>query len=240
MARPAGLIDPRSGDRGRSITAWILYDIYTVTSQGGATELIERLHAASRAGDRAERTLRTAAVLSEALSAAGAHPVLVGGGAVEVYTRSAYTTRDLDFVAAVTEEAERTMWALGFERDRRHWLHEELGLVVEFPGTTLAPAESVSIDVDGTELRIISREDLVVDRLASWKHWGWEPDGAAAVLLLAIHDDVDTTRLTRRARQEDVADALSVLQPLARRDGPVTAEELQRLRAELDPSEESP
>lgn len=86
---------------------------------------------------------------------------------MEIYTRSAYTTRDLDFVAATTEALKTTMLGLGFEQEGRHWLHKDLGIVVEFPGTTIAPARAVSIDVDGSELRIIQRaqEESVDDAL---------------------------------------------------------------------------
>lgn len=198
----------------------------------------ERLREAAGSTDRAERTLGLAAALTEVLTEAGSRPVLVGGGAVEIYTRSAYTTHDLDFVAALTESASEAMAGLGFELDGRHWIHEELGIVVEFPGTTLAPAEAVSIEVDGVELRIIAVEDLIVDRLASWKHWGWDPDGAAAVLLLALHRDLDQRRLRQRAADEDVADALGSLRPLAERDEPISEDELRRLRASLKDSGE--
>ena len=195
--------------------------------------LVDRLRAAADSEDRAERTLRLAAVVSEALSAAGGRPVLVGGGAVEIYTRSAYTTHDLDFVAAVTDEVIEAMVELGFERDGRHWVSSALGVVVEFPAIALEPAAAVSVEVEGYELRIIAVEDLIVDRLASWKHWGWDPDGAAAVILLAIHDDLDRGRLRRRAFEEDVMDALTSLAPLAESTRPVTDEELRELRARL-------
>ena len=199
---------------------------------------VTRLREAAGSNDRAERTMGLAAVLSGVLTEAGSRPVLVGGGAVEIYTRSAYTTRDLDFVAAMTESASKAMAGLGFDRDGRHWIHEELGIVVEFPGTTLAPAEAISIDVDGIELRIIAVEDLVVDRLASWKHWGWDPDGAAAVILLALHQDLDQERLRKRAIDEHVADALESLRPLAGSDEPISEDELRRLRASLKGSGE--
>ncbi len=198
------------------------------------TSPFTRFLAATESEDRSERTLQIAAALCEALTAAGSHPVLVGGGAVEIYTRSAYTTRDLGFVAAVTDELGNTMLQLGFEREGRHWVHEQLGVVVGFPGTTLGDAEAVSIDVDGAELRIISVEDLIVDRLASWKHWGWGPDGAAAVILMAIHTDLDADRLWQRGAQEEVADAMERLQPLARGNAPVTEQQLRRLRLELE------
>lgn len=196
--------------------------------------LTSKLREAAGLEDRALRTLRTAAVLSEALERAGATaPVLVGGGAVEVYTRGAYTTHDLDFVAATSKTLARTLASLGFASDGRHWVHDELALIVEFPSSVLAPAESVSIEVDGTELRVISVEDLIVDRLASWKHWSWDPDGAAASLLLALHPDLDASRLLARAEQEDVADALALLRPLAEGSQEITAARLGRLRRRM-------
>jgi len=191
------------------------------------------LRAAARVEERAERTLRLAAVLSAALAAAGARPVLVGGGAVEIYTRSAYTTRDLDFVAAVTADVEKTMLHLGFEREGRHWVHTGLAIVVEFPGTAIEPARQVSIDVDGLELHIIAVEDLIVDRLASWKQWGWDPDGAAAAILLASHTDLDRRRLRKRAAEEDVAEALDSITKLAGSGTTASEEALRRARADL-------
>jgi hypothetical protein len=195
-----------------------------------SSRYLDRLRSASAAPERAERTLLTAAALSDALSAAGCLPVLVGGGAVEIYTRSAYTTRDLDFVAATTPAVDTLMADLGFEKEGRHWAHEALGIVVEFPGTALGAAESVSIDVDGSNLHIIAIEDLVVDRLAGWKRWGWDPDGAAATLLLSLHADLDAARLEQRAATEDVADALAAIRPLAEAAEPLTPDRLRRLR----------
>lgn len=203
-----------------------------------SSEFEPLLRAAGQTDDRAERTLRLAAVLSGALRAAGARPVLVGGGAVEIYTRSAYTTRDLDFVAAVTEEVANTMIELRFEREGRHWVHTELGIVVEFPATVLAPARDVAIDVDGLELRIITIEDLIVDRLASWKHWGWDPDGAAAAILLAGHPDLDRRRLRQRAFDEDVGDALEGVTKLVEAGKRATDAALRRARKELTARED--
>lgn len=192
------------------------------------------LSLAAREDDRARRAVRVAAVLAEALEAAGCRPVLVGGAAVEIYTRSAYTTFDLDFVAAETDELGPTMRALGFEREGRHWVERDLGVVVEFPSATLAPAQAESMEVDGRRLSVISVEDLIVDRLASWKHWGWEPDGAAAALLLALHPRRDNRRLRRRARAEDVLDALEVLEPVAARGDEIDASALRGLRDTLE------
>jgi len=174
-----------------------------------ADELRARLSSAARSVDPGERTLLLAAVLTDAFQPAGYKPILVGGAAVEVYTRAAYMTADLDFVAPSGSATRLVMETLGFKREGRVWYEAELGIVVEFPSSTLAPARATEIEVDGVTVAIIEVEDLIVDRLAAWKYWRWHPDGVAAGLLLAIHGDgLDTARLQDRCEREDVADAL--------------------------------
>ncbi len=175
-----------------------------------ADQLRSRLGEAARAADAGERTLLLAAVLTDAFKAVGWQPVLVGGAAVEVYTRAAYMTADLDFVAPSGPATQRVMEALGFEREGRVWYEAELGIVVEFPSSTLAPARATEIEVEGVAVAIIEIEDLIVDRLAAWKYWRWHPDGVAAGLLLAIHGGrLDEVRLGYRCEEEDVVDALA-------------------------------
>lgn len=185
-----------------------------------ADQLRSRLGEATRAADAGERTLRLAAVLTDAFKAVGYKPVLVGGAAVEVYTRAAYMTVDLDFVAPSGAATSRVMAALGFRREGRVWYEPELGIVVEFPSSTLAPARATEIEVEGVAVAIIEIEDLIVDRLAAWKYWRWHPDGVAAGLLLAIHGErLDAKRLQDRCEQEDVADAFAAVRRLLESSG---------------------
>lgn len=185
--------------------------------------LEQRLVEAAGTRDRSERTLRVAAVIEDALREAGDHPVLVGGAAVEVYTRALYTTVDLDFVAAGGESSAAALRALGFAQRGRAWLRDDLGVIVELPSSSLAPAKSVSMRVGSSKLEIISVEDLIVDRLAAWKYWGWHPDGVAAGLMLDIHGaGLDVARMETRARAEQAADALAVLRALLMEAKPLT------------------
>lgn len=113
-----------------------------------------------------------------------ATPILVGGAAVELYTLGAYTTGDVDLVGSVTPLAARLLKEAGFERHGRHWLHEPAQIFLEFPGTALDPDERTShIEVAGHEVRIISAEDLLIDRLGSWEYWQSSVDGVNALLL---------------------------------------------------------
>jgi hypothetical protein len=188
-----------------------------MTSNKRLQLLQAQLAEAASTDDVGARALRIAAVLTEALQAVGVRPVLVGGGAVEVYTRAAYMTADLDFVAPSRAATREVMESLGFVRQGRVWYAAELGIVVEFPSSTLAPARATGIEVDGIEVAIIAIEDLIVDRLAAWKYWRWHPDGVAAGLLLSIHADrIDERRLQSRCEEEDVADALGAVRDLLR------------------------
>jgi hypothetical protein len=127
-------------------------------------------------------------------------PVLVGGAAVELYTLGGYTTGDLDFVGSVTPEAARGLADAGFERHGRHWIHETAQVFVEFPGAVLDPKEEASwFELEGHRVRVISAEDLLVDRLGAWEYWQSSVDGVNALLLWrARNDGMDLERLERR------------------------------------------
>jgi hypothetical protein len=130
-------------------------------------------------------------------------PVLVGGAAVELYTLGAYTTGDVDLVGTVTPRAARALEGAGFERHGRHWIHEPAQVFVEFPGTALEPDEQTTwLEVEGRRVRIISVEDLLVDRLGGWEYWESSVDGVNALLLLrAQKERIDFARLERRVDQ---------------------------------------
>lgn len=137
-------------------------------------------------------------------------PVLVGGGAVELFTGGAYTTGDLDFVGHVSVSAKRLLENAGFQRVGRHWKHEEAQLFIEFPARSLeAGARATELDAFGKIVRVISPEDALVDRLAGWKFWKSDEHGVNAYLLYrAMGRDLERPRLEKRARAEQVEDAL--------------------------------
>jgi hypothetical protein len=143
-------------------------------------------------------------------------PILVGGGAVELYTGGAYTTGDLDFVGNVPTSVSKALTTAGFTREGRHWIHEEGGIFLEFPSSALdAGAIAAFIEVASAKVLIISPEDLIVDRLAAWKFWVSPIDGVNAYLLYRIqYRDLDLERLRERAEIEDVSDALRAVDDL--------------------------
>ncbi|MGH7588412.1 MAG: nucleotidyltransferase [Gemmatimonadota bacterium] len=140
-------------------------------------------------------------------------PALVGGGAVELYTGGAYVTGDLDFVGYMTDSAAKLLDEVGFRRIGRHWKHEEAQLFIELPGRFLeGGARAVELDAFGNTVRVISPEDVLIDRLAGWKFWKSHEHGVNAFLLYrALDRDLERPRLQERARVEHVQDALEEL-----------------------------
>lgn len=60
--------------------------------------------------------------------------IIVGGHAVELYTFSSYTTKDVDLVLEGYQKAGEILERLGFKKmpGSRHWYYEELGSPTPF------------------------------------------------------------------------------------------------------------
>ncbi len=146
-------------------------------------------------------------------------PILVGGGAVELYTSGGYTTGDLDFVGSVSTRVADALARAGFARAGRHWVHDAGEVFLEFPSDTLGPDERVAwFDVAGERLWVIAVEDLLVDRLGCWQYWKSAVDGVNAWLLWrAWGSRLDAARLESRLATAGWAMALNAVRALAAR-----------------------
>lgn len=156
-----------------------------------------------------ERHIEIIAILAEALKPHQLKPILVGGAAVEFYTRGGYTTGDIDLVAPGGRALAETMRALGFLKRGKDWVNDELEICIEYWADTLGPDEEFNeILYRGQRLRIISMEDLIVDRLCAFKWWGSTVDGVNVMLLLESSMGYDDKVTIRKGKREDVYDAL--------------------------------
>ena len=186
-----------------------------------ADELRTALARAASLDDGPRRQLEVAAVIAEALRAVGQEAVLVGGAALEFYTEGGISTGDLDLLAEGGPPLRAVMADLGFSRLGKDFVHKGLRLYVEFPRRSPGPTErTVLVQVGPRSLRVISLEDLLVDRLYAFKFWRSARDGVGAMLLGEL-GDLDEDRLAARAAEEDVSDALAavreVLEEVTRR-----------------------
>jgi len=166
-----------------------------------------------------ETALRLFARVSEAMKAQGhAAPILVGGGAVEVYTNSAVTTGDFDIVTARQDEFERELIRHGFVKPEGlghtplGWIHPELKLGFEVVSSTLLDGMAdrdrvvlLDLDEDG-EAAIVSVEDMIADRMGQHSSGSAPAMLAQARALFALHADADLAYMERRIRYESGGD----------------------------------
>jgi hypothetical protein len=161
------------------------------------------------------------AILSKQITAMGADmPIVVGGEALEIYTQGNYTTGDIDIKCSY-EEMEKTLHAMGFRKRGRAFYNEELDIYVDWMGATLeegaeAEERTVLVEInDNYIVRLISIEDLIVDRLNAAKWWQDSDSRMWAKVLLQIKEatgaQLDAEYLQRRATEEKVEDELKEL-----------------------------
>lgn len=175
------------------------------------------LKKAARKKDPAMRGVEIASVVASALHQINIDPVLVGGAVVSFYTEGKYTTQDIDMVSPSGSEVSEIMQKIGFKKIGKDFINKELGIYVEFPSESLGPTEKVDVvKVGGTRLKMISLEDIIVDRLSAYKYWGSTIDGVNAMIMLETANP-ERKRLEKRASEEDVLDALDYIEDLLER-----------------------
>eukprot|EP01037_Dinobryon_pediforme_P016781 gene16781-16962_t len=107
-------------------------------------------------------------------------PILVGGGAVELYTQGAVNTGDFDLVSTQQTALETIMMKHGFIRpsgpgiSTRGWIHPDLKLGFEVVGSRLLDGyadtsllQMIEVEAHGT-VAVISVEDLIADRMGQY------------------------------------------------------------------------
>jgi excisionase family DNA binding protein len=141
-------------------------------------------------------------------------PVIVGGNAVEFYTAGGYATADIDIVCP-SEPLEPVLLELGFEKEGRYWLNDDLGIVIEAPSSYLdAPAKEriVEVQIENMVVYIFGIEDLIVDRLSAFMYWASGDDFNWAKELANIHkEQIDWKYLGKTAQEGRITDALKKL-----------------------------
>lgn len=170
--------------------------------------LKDDLEEASHMEERGERALAITAVLQKALLSSKLHPILVGGAAVEVYTQGLYASGDIDYVLPTSDELKEVMKGLGFQREGRLFVHPQFQLIIEFPSSSLGMEESYEeINFRGISIRIITVEDLIIDRLIAFKWAKASMEGQNILLMLDRHPTI-IKNLKMKAKKHDVWDAL--------------------------------
>lgn len=218
-------------------------------NRASLAELRADLLRAAEIPDLAERTLEVVAVIEEAAAPLGIHPTIVGGMAVYFWTEDdAFLTYDIDVVMAVPDQLAAILAQLGFTRssDGRHWELEGTSVLLEAPSADLdADAHVTAVKLhSGRTANVLSRIDILLDRLDEFQATGHPLVGHQSLVLLAELADEEAADLDARAGQRRVTKILDAMRRLAdelpSRTQPPADDELHQiarkaLRAEYSP-----
>jgi hypothetical protein len=175
------------------------------------------------------RLILSAAVIATALQKQGMQATLVGGGAIELHAPDVYRTGDIDFVVVgrPRSEVDTVMQSLGLTPRGRHWIMDDL--FVEVPSTELEFPFDVR-RIGDFDLRVVSREGVLVDRINGFRHWKYWGGGMQAIVLLrAFGECVDEKELRRLLRREGAEHAYELLRAIADSDEEITVQRLDAL-----------
>jgi hypothetical protein len=185
-----------------------------------ASDLRAELMRAAQVADLAERTLEVVAIVEAVAAPLGVHPVVVGGMAVYFWTASdAFLTHDIDVVMEVPDEMAAKLAELGFVRtpNGRHWVLEGTEIFLEAPSSHL-DSDAVVAEVElpsGRTAKILSRVDVLLDRLAEFEGTGREMAAQQALVLLAGLSRDEVKDLDVRASSHHVGAILKAIRKLA-------------------------
>lgn len=145
-------------------------------------------------------------------------PILVGGGAAELFSTSMLATGDFDVVTGAQKAFEDALRHDGFVKpsgpgmSTRGWIHPDLALGFEVVSSVLLDGLAdrtrvVRIDLgeDGI-VAIISVEDMIADRAGQFASGSAPEMIGQARILLSLNPKLDRVYLERRIAEETAGD----------------------------------
>ena len=136
---------------------------------------------------------------------------MVGGAAQLIHTGQERLT-DIDMVGPIDSRDEATLAQAGFVRDGRHWISgsEDGEIAVEVPGETLFGDDTPEIiqveGVEGVVVRVISINDLIMDRLIQATDGTLVTWEEALALAIAAQDRIDWSVIEARCSDAQADD----------------------------------
>ena len=136
--------------------------------------------------------------------------VIVGGSAIEIYTRGGYVSGDID-IRADKASVHRVLARWNFKDEGRLWIRSDWRLAIDVVGDKYSgdPYRATTISTPYGPVRIAVVEDVFVKRLASAKHWKVQAALKEAEFLWKDYrGTMDIQYLERQAKAYDVVDLL--------------------------------
>lgn len=165
-----------------------------------------------------ERKLAVVSLIDQLVQRLDWRAIVIGGLAVEFWTRGLYSTADIDLYLPHGPAVDDLFAELGFRKEGRHWVLPEHEIFVEAPASFPAESEEiVEIGLEsGRKVLVLSVEDVVVDRLHQFVSGGHRDVAEQAVALLGT-EGLEYARLIARASEEGLSEALVELERIAQR-----------------------
>lgn len=185
------------------------------------SELRAELLRVAQTPNLAERTLEVVAIVEHVAAPMRIHPVVVGGMAVYFWTASdAFLTHDIDVVMEVPELLEIKLAELGFAKtaNGRHWALEGTDVFLEAPSSHLDDGVLV-VEVtlpSGRTAKVLSRVDILMDRLDEFQATGHEVVGRQILALLGGMPQDELAELEARAPARRVTQILAAMRSTSR------------------------
>jgi hypothetical protein len=202
-----------------------------------ALDLLVEAGVAADPVDHARQVAMVTSIVAAAFESAGMRVTLVGGSAIELYAPGIFKSGDIDLVIEAMkgpsqrDRLDPVFASLGFERSGRHWKRGEL--FVEVPSLQLEDPSEV-IRVGQFQVRILSKEILLADRVVGFKHWRHTSYGEQAIeMIAAFGAALNESELLRRLAQESAVDAFEQLRAMSESSESVTETSLQALLEQL-------
>ena len=107
--------------------------------------------------------------------------------------------------------------------DYRHWSHPQIPFPVEFPPGPLQIGHLVvgdvsEIEIEGTKLKILKVEDILLDRMVMAQKWDdLQAQVQAEMLMYAHYDEMDWPYIRRQASQIGVLKIFQEIQKKVKR-----------------------
>ena len=160
-----------------------------------------------------EKMLLFTSILTELLEEYDIKPIIVGGFSVEIYTRSRYTTADIDLVLSGRDKANGVLLELGFEKLGKDWFHEDLEIAIEIPDNVLDGNHDKVIELNlqnNKKVYVIGIDDIIADRLRACVHWKSSEDCEWGYRLFFIHQDgIDLDYLKQKSEKDKTSEELN-------------------------------
>lgn len=153
-----------------------------------------------------QRNIYVMAILTKKLEKKGIKPVIVGGVAVEFYTRDWYATGDIDLAIGKSKKKvfDDLMEEMGFVKKGRLWARVDLGLYIETPADIrdINMERVTVVETDEGEAYVIGIEDIIFDRIQAAEHWKSEADREQATrMAILFYDVIDWNYLKKKCKE---------------------------------------